>query len=186
LEKIEERKFAVVFTTAHSEFALKAFKSDALDYLQKPIDIHELEHAVAKVREKLRSKGESSDMLNTIRKVLGEMGIGSAKDEMSVPTRDGLEIIRFDDILRLEASESYTTIFLCDGRKFISSKTIKVYEDHLPESQFCRVNKAHLINMRHLKGYNRTEGHMAVMRNGDLIPVSRRKLSVLLERIQPF
>lgn len=186
LENIENRTFSVVFTTAHSEFALKAFRSNALDYLQKPIDISELEQAVAKVRDRLAIKTDAGDVVSTIRKVLGEMGIGSGNEEMAVPTRDGLEVVRYDDILRLEASESYTTIYLSDGRKFISSRTIKVYEDHLPENQFCRVHKAHLINMKFLKGYNRTEGHMAVMKNGDLIPVSRRKLSILLDRIQPF
>lgn len=186
LGELESRDFTLVFTTAHSEFALRAFKSGAVDYLQKPIDIEELRAAVDKASERQRSRHADGSLANTVRKVLEDLGMQNNQGELAVPTRDGLEILRYEEIVRLEGSDSYTTLFLADGRRFVSSRTIKVYEDNLPSSQFCRVHKAHLINIRQLRTYSRSEGHIAVMRNGDQIPISRRKLALLLARIQTF
>lgn len=189
LQSLDNPTFSIVFTTAHSEFALKAIKAGALDYLQKPIDIAELQSAVQKVVARIGATPKVKDVESTVRKVLNEIGLldkPSGSSEVAIPTRDGLEVVKHRDIVRLEASDCYTTLYLEDGRKFLSSKTIKVYEDHLPPKYFLRVHKSHLLNLSFLKGFSRGEGNMAILKNGELIPVARRKLQLFLSRIQSF
>ena len=188
LQSLDSRSFEIVFTTAHSEFALKAIKTGAVDYLQKPIDIEELQEAVKKAAARIKSPENTLAVEDTVRKVLREMGLGhqSTPTEISIPTRSGLEIVPHKDIVRLEGNDSYTTIFLQDGRKFLSSKTIKVYEDHLPEQHFMRVHKSHVLNLSYLKSFSRIDGNIAVLSNGDHIPIARRKLQSFLDRVQSF
>lgn len=191
LDSLNKRNFAIVFTTAHSEFAMKAIKTGAIDYLQKPIDITELQEAVKKVGEKTKSNQNIQEVEDTVKKVLAQMGVDqgtqhSTTNEIAIPTREGLEIVRHKEIVRLEGNDSYTTIYLSDGRKFLSSKTIKVYESHLPERYFMRVHKSHVLNLSYLKAFSRTGGNIAVLRNGDQVPVARRKLQHFLDRVQSF
>jgi len=188
LESLEKRDFAIVFTTAHSEFALKAIKAGAIDYLQKPIDISELQEAVKRVALNVKQSSKTEEVETTVRKVLHEMGLNtnSSNSEIAIPTRNGLEIVRHKDIVRLEGNDSYTTIYLQDGRKFLSSKTIKVYEDHLPSKYFFRVHKSHVVNLSYLKAYTRIDGNIAILTTGDQVPVARRKLQNFLDRVQSF
>lgn len=188
LESFTKRDFSIVFTTAHSEFAMKAIKAGAIDYLQKPIDISELQEAVQRVASHLKLHSKSNEVEDTVRKVLSEMGLNAASpnSEIAIPTRNGLEIVRHKDIVRLEGNDSYTTIFLSDGRKFLSSKTIKVYEDHLPNKYFFRVHKSHVLNLSYLTAFSRIDGNIAVLTTGEQIPVARRKLQTFLDRVQSF
>ncbi len=186
LSQFKERNFSVVFTTAHNEFALKAIKESAVDYLEKPINIDELQSAVGKL-----SKGSSTSQIN-----LTELSAmlqsasekaSSANRKLAVPTSHGIQLINHEEIIHLEASESYTTLYLSSGKRVVSSKTIKVYEDHLPEADFYRVHKSHIINVaNHLREFNRTEGNMAVMSDGTHVPVSRRKVTEFVDFISTF
>ena len=98
--------------------------------------------------------------------------------------REGYEILTYREIINLEASESYTMIYLENGKKLLSSKNIKVYEEKLNPAIFFRTHKSHIINIQnHLKGYSRVDGNSAVMSNGKHIPISRRKLQTFLDRI---
>lgn len=188
LSSLEEKDFAIIFTTAHSEFALKAIKSGALDYLQKPIDLEELQQAVERARSYSSDDSKTQELIQVVRGVLSEMGLkeGDSTSEIAIPTRDGLEFVKHKNIIRLEGSESYTTIYLLDGRKFLSSKTIKVFESNLPDKHFIRVHRSHVINLNYLKSFKRTGGNQVVLQNGDQIPVARRKLSAFLKRVQSF
>ena len=102
------------------------------------------------------------------------MGAGAGADG-----RDGLVLLKHDDIMYLEANDSYTTLHLKDGKRSVSSKHIRVFETNLDPKTFFRVHKSYIINLAHLKEFNRTEGNMAVLDNGTLIPVSRRRLRQL-------
>jgi two-component system LytT family response regulator len=110
------------------------------------------------------------------------MALTNSHEKTSIPTRDGLAIVKNSEIIHLEASESYTTIFLTDNRKYLSSKTIKVYEDKLSDQMFFRTHKSHNI-AHHLKEFKRSEGNVAVMSNEVEIPISRRKLTSFLDRL---
>jgi len=180
LKSIENRTFDVVFTTAHNEFALKAIKESAIDYLEKPINIEELQAAARKIVPKDETQNTKLDEL------LNKISPSESK-KLAVPTSDGLTMLNTKEIIHLDASESYTTIYLETGKRLVSSKTIKVYEEHLPKNDFYRVHKSHIINVTyHLKEFSRTQGNMAIMSNGKHIPVSRRKVAEFVEHISTF
>lgn len=187
LSSLPEREFSVVFTTAHNEFALKAFQADAVDYLEKPINVEDLQNAVKKINQ-LHSKGSNNQATNNAISALLNAGTFSVDNEkISIPTRDGYVLIRNRDIIRLEASDSYTNIFLEDGRRYMSSKNIKVYEDKLNKKVFFRTHKSHIINtLFHLEAFSRTDGNFAILSDKSSVPVSRRKLPEFLDRIASF
>lgn len=182
LNTIKDRKFSVVFTTAHNEFALKAFKADALDYLEKPIAIDDLKNSVIKVSKYHQKKTVNNSNLN-----LKTLATKINAEKISIPTRDGYIIINNKDIVNLEASDNYTMIHLSDGSRHLSSKNIKIYEENLDENVFFRSHKSHIINVEyHLKEFSRSEGNVAIMTNGKNIPISRRKMSFFMNRINSF
>ena len=175
LNDFDERDFLVIFITAHSEHAFKAFKADAIDFIQKPIDIEELQNAVKKAIK-----------YSTV-SVLEKKEAVSSKDEqekISIPTRNGYIFIENKDIIYLQACENYTEIFLANGKRVISSKTIKRYEEKMNSHIFSRIHKSYIINKHnHLKELSRQNGNFAVMSNGESIPIARRRLSQFLKKI---
>lgn len=184
LSRFKERDFSVIFTTAHNEHALRAIKEDAIDYLEKPINIEELQTAVKKASSmiELRKGANLSD--ERLSRLLENLSQHNTVEKTAIPTRDGYAIVKNADIIHLEANESYTNIYLTGNRKYLSSKTIKVYEDKLSEGMFFRTHKSHIINItHHLKEFSRTAGNYAVMSNDAEIPISRRKLPTFLSRI---
>lgn len=185
LKSIPEQDFSVVFTTAYNEFALKAFKANAIDYIEKPISIEDLQNATQKL-VKIHGSNEqrnSKELTEFIEEVLEP----KALDRISVPTRDGYIILKNEDILHLEASDNYTMIYLENGKRHLSSKNIKIYEENLDQSTFYRIHKSHIINVKdHLKEFSRSEGNVAVLSTGKLVPVSRRKLTDFLNFINTF
>jgi two-component system, LytTR family, response regulator len=185
LRSLNGRELGVVFTTAYDGFALQAFKENAIDYLEKPIDVDQLKRAVAKLA-KLASVELLADQRHSVIAALMNDPASPLSTRVAVPGRDGLALIKHDEILYLEANDSYTTIHLKDGKRNISSKHIRVFELHLDPKKFFRVHKSFIINLEHLKGFNRTEGNMALLDNGTLIPVSRRKLPDFLALINTF
>jgi two-component system LytT family response regulator len=184
LKSYENRDFSVVFTTAYNEYALKAFKENAIDYLEKPISIDDLQKAVQKVMKlhgsiEQRTPAELSELVDE--------AMEGKNDRISIPTRDGYIIIRNTDIIHLEASDNYTMIYLIDGSRHLSSKNIKVYEENLNQEVFFRTHKSHIINVEHhLKEFSRSEGNMAVLTNGINVPIARRKMTNFLSRINTF
>lgn len=176
LNQYNERDFSVVFTTAHSEHALKAYKADAIDYIQKPIDIEDLQKATRKATTYNFGKEITVDT----EQVTTEDEI----EKISIPTRTGYIFIENKNILYFKASENYTEIFLDSGKKIISSKTIKRYEEKINPHIFYRVHKSFIINKHnHLKELSRHAGNFAVMSNGDNIPIARRRLSDFMREI---
>ena len=172
LDSMPSRNFSVVFTTAHSEFALKAFKADAVDYIEKPINIDDLKNAINKVlKYQINQLSDKKEEHKDI-------------DRISLATRDGFMMVKNEEIIHLEASDNYTMIYMSENRKFLSCKNIKVYEESLNKNVFFRVHKSHIVNIsNHLKGFTRNDGNIAVLSNGKQIPVARRKLTEFLHRI---
>jgi len=180
LEHLPHRNFHLVFTTAHNDYGIKAIKQNALDYLEKPISIDDLENCAQRILEN-NNRSESSDLNERLEKLLSN-GNSVGTDKISVPTKDGYAIIKSQDIVHLEANESYTMIHLINGDKHISSKNIRVYEEKLSASTFFRTHKSHIINFQdHLKGYERKDGNVAILSNEIRVPIARRKMSNFLE-----
>ena len=182
LKYYEDRSFSVVFTTAYNEYALKAFKANAVDYIEKPISIDDLQNAIQKL---IKYHGTSAQKTNAeLTEMMEDIQLN---DRISVPTRDGYVIIRNNDIVHLEASDNYTMIHLADGSRYLSSKNIKVYEENLNTNIFFRTHKSHIINVEHhLKEFSRSEGNMAIMSTGKTVPIARRKMAGFLTRINTF
>jgi two-component system LytT family response regulator len=182
LQSIPDRKFSVVFTTAYNEYALQAFKADAVDYIEKPIGIDELKSAVKKVIRLNPSMG--LDYSATVENTESKKTVFRDNEKISLATRDGFTVVRNEEIIHLEASDNYTMIYMTDNRKFLSCKNIKVYEDSLNPEVFFRVHKSHIINVKHhLKSFSRQDGNHVILSNNKSIPVARRKLSDFMDII---
>ena len=183
LGSIADLDLPVVFTTAYDEFALKAFKQNALDYLEKPIDVDALQRAVKKlVRLSNEPIGVQPSAIANLMKDPGS----PLSSRVAVPGREGLVLLKHEDILYLEANDSYTTLHLKDGKRSVSSKHIRVFETNLDPKIFFRIHKSYIINLAHLKGFSRTEGNMAILDTDAMIPVSRRRLPDFLGLINTF
>ena len=129
LDSLGEHNMSVIFTTAHNEFALEAIKAEAVDYLEKPINIEDLQNAVK------RAKGRIKTGQPNWKQLLSKIE-NAGKQKVSIPTKDGFVFVGTDEIIHLEASDSYTYIYLTKERKYLSSKNIKVFEDQLSENEF--------------------------------------------------
>ena len=183
LQSLAVRNFHVVFTTAFRDYALKAIKENALDYLEKPIDIEELQKVVLRVRA-LEEKKTPLLTEDRVTRVLESIALNNTVEKTVVPTKDGLAVLKNTEIIYLEADENYTTLHVVGGKKYVSSKGIKAFEEKLDPQMFFRLHKSFIINIaHHLKEFNRTEGNMAILSNGAQVPVSRRKLQEFLDRL---
>lgn len=170
LESVDSSKFMIVFVTAHSEYAIKAIKARAIDYLLKPINIKELQQAVN------RLVNHSNDKSNLLKDV----------DKIILPVAHGFKVMNADEIIRLEAEDCYTHIFTTAGKKITISKTLKEFEDRLTGNNFFRVHKSHLINFNHIKDYSKLDGGCITLSDGVKILASRRKGAEFTEKYKEF
>ena len=176
LKHLESYSFQIICLSNHIEFALKAFKFRAVDFLLKPVDPDELTWAVNK----------ACDLINQEEKlhfnILVENIKNLNKKEMIIlKTFDHIHLVRLDEIIRVEASKNYSTFFIVDGRKIMVSKSIIEFEDQLNNKGFYRIHKSHIINIAFVKYFDKAEGGYVVMCDGVSIPVASRKRELLLE-----
>lgn len=171
LEKSGNSQFHVIFTTAFENYALRALKMSAVDYLLKPIDPAELSKAVSKARERLAAEqhGRNFEIL------LQNIHAGGGKHKIALPSSDGLTFVNVSDIIRCEADGSYTHFFFKEHKKILVSKKIKEYEELLTPYQFVRVHHSHLVNLNEVSKYVRGDGGYVVMSDGQTVYVSKRK-----------
>ncbi len=177
LRQVENIDFDVVFITAFDQFAIQAIKYSALDYLLKPLDADELKEAVKKVKKKeYKSKKNYDVLLDNLK--------DQEKQKLVLPTNEGIHIIQIDNIIRCEADDYYTRIFLADKRMIMVSKTLKNTEELLSGKSFVRSHKSHLVNLQFVKKYVKSDGGYLELKDGTTIPVSRRKKELILNYIQ--
>lgn len=182
LDKIENKNFEIIFTTAYDEYAIKAFKVNAIDYLLKPIDSDDLISAIQKVKKRFEKK-EESPLLKIEQLLQAFKPEKTIKDRLPINTSDGIIFVLYEDVQYLIASSNYTDIFLENGKKYTATKTLKDFEDTLPETIFYRIHNAHMINIKHVAKYVRGDGGYVVMKNGENLEVSRRKKVEFLEKL---
>ncbi|NMH27840.1 LytR/AlgR family response regulator transcription factor [Flavobacterium silvaticum] len=178
LNLLKHKDFDVIMVTAFSQYAIKAIKANAVDYLLKPVDITELKEAVDKVSER-RSRPESSNHVASVENVNQQRKITltSAKDIYYVP---------IEDILYIHGENNYSTFHLADQQKIVVSKTLKEYESTLPEQDFFRIHKSFLININHLHKINKGIELQAVMKDGKHIEVSTRRKTDFIKKMERF
>ncbi|MBX7052385.1 MAG: LytTR family DNA-binding domain-containing protein [Flavobacteriales bacterium] len=178
LEKLGRFSFDVIFVTAYAEFALKAFKTNAISYLLKPIDGDEL--TVAYDKFLVKSDHKLEQRLTRLENLFFEMRTSRGFHRLPVATSDGIIFLETARIVRMEADSNYTHIFLDGGKKITSSKTMKDYEDILPAEEFYRIHHGHIVNIRYVERYIRGEGGYVVTTDQTTLEVSRRKKADLL------
>jgi len=171
LEAFEEFNFEVIFATAHDQYAIKAIKYSALDYLLKPINPDDLKAAILRYTEK-KDKGQIG---NNIKVLLNNIKPGNDVKKIILSTAEGIHILSTDEIIRCESDDYYTKFFLTDGKTILISKTLKQNEAMLSDFDFIRPHKSHLVNIKYIKSYLKVDGGYILMIDGCKIPVSRRK-----------
>ncbi len=179
LEQLEEINFEIIFTTAYNQYAIKAIKIAALDYMLKPIDPKELQDAVSKLQKKNSTKQH-------IRlEVLSQLKKEQLNDitRIAIPSAESLDIIEVDEISYCQSVSNYTIFFLGDGQQLVSSKTLKEYESLLPDRKFLRVHQSYLVNLMQIKKYFRGRGGMLELKDGTTIDVARDRKAKLLDAI---
>ena len=177
IAKIRNISFHVIFTTAYDEFAINAFRVNAVDYLLKPIDAEELVNAVKKVEQRIQQGKTSAQMSRLVEQVNHLL---HAKEKISLPTNDGISFIKVDEIIRCEADSNYTKV-VCENKKYMVCKTLKDLEILLKNNNFQRIHHSHLINLKHIDTYQRGKVGVVVMNNGDCVDVSRSRKGAFLD-----
>jgi len=177
VEDIANRNKKVVFVTAHNQYAIKAFRISAIDYILKPINPDELKQAVDKCSL------QRSGAVSTAQLALYKESKFTKAKRIALPTHDGLDIYELDDITHFEADESYCHVFFIDGKKQLICRKLGEVEDALQDSGFLRVHKSRLIQISHILKYVRGEGGQVILTNGVIVDVSRRKKDELLSHL---
>lgn len=178
LQHLTYKNFELIFVTAYDHYAIQAIRYSALDYLVKPIEIDELKTAVAKAEANMINRSSHLQL-----DLLLEQLHKKQPQRITIPTTDGLRFINISDIIYLEASNNYTNIYVSGNQKFLVSRTLKDFEELLPSEIFLRIHHASIINKNHVEKYIRGDGGQVVMRNGNVLDVSKRKKSDFLHAI---
>jgi len=179
IRSIENKTFEVIFITAHEEFAIKAIKFSALDYLLKPVDTLELKAALEKaiIAVDQRKEGVQFDALQS--------NINpNEKKRLVLKTQESVHVVELDDIIRCEADRNYTSFFLIGNRKILVSKTLKEYETLLSGHNFLRVQQSHLVNIDYVDRYDKKNGGAVVMKDGSEVPLSPAKREAFLNKLE--
>jgi two-component system LytT family response regulator len=180
LKKAPQKALNVVFTTAYNEYAIKALRISAIDYLLKPIDPDELIEAVSRVSSKL-SKNKTEQRL--------ELLLDTMENKMkpihkiTLKTVESIHIVPVADIVYCESEHSYTTFYLIDERKVTVSKNLKEYEDLLPTKNFMRSHQSFLVNINHVTRYDKTNNWLITSTKAN-IPVAIRKKEQLMQYLK--
>ena len=175
LERINSISFKIIFVTAYEEYALKAIKFSAMDYLLKPVSVDDLKAAFLKAENQLLTdlKVQLSNLQSNLQ---------ATKDKTLVlRTSEKIFLININDIVRCEAGGSYTYFFINKQKKHIVSQPMKEFEELLTDSGFIRVHKSHLINISYIESFDKSDGGFVILKDETEIPVSRRKKNELLE-----
>jgi len=179
LEQLPSVDFHLVFTTSYDQYALKAIRFSAIDYLLKPIDREELQKAVQKVKQHFQRP-----MTQQLEILLQKIAQPSpAISKVALPTMDGLQMVSVNSIISCESDSNYTIVLLKDKQKLVVSRTLKDIEEMLEDHSFARVHHSHLVNLNEIEKYMKGEGGYLIMSDGSSIDVSRSKKETLLKKL---
>jgi two-component system LytT family response regulator len=172
--------FEIVFTTAYSEYAIKAFELNAIDYLLKPLRDEQVANAVAKVEQQI-GKSNLNERLEELKSTLRASNV----KKVGLPVADGVLFVKFDDIILLKADRMYTHVHTISDGKILVSKPMKFFEDILQElKEFYRPHRSYLINLKHIKQYVNQDGGYIIMDNEEIVSISKDKREEFFEVMQ--
>jgi len=179
LQQLNNRSIAVIFTTAYNDYAIKAIKHSALDYLLKPVDKDELVEAVNKA-----TSSRDVKVAQRVEDLLQSMQAPKTNKRFAVPTMEGLTLLNPDEVEYVKSDGPYSHFYFTDKRHLIISKTLKEAEEVLPAADFFRIHHSYLVNMKYITKYLRGEGGEVVMHSGEHIPVSRSRKQDFLSLLE--
>ncbi|MEO6870191.1 MAG: LytTR family DNA-binding domain-containing protein [Ginsengibacter sp.] len=179
LLKLPQKNFDLIFTTAYDQYAIKAIRYAAFDYLLKPIDIEELKSAVSKSNNV--NAGNTEIKLEVLDQ---NLRTNILLNKIAIPTLEGLLFYNIADIIHLEANRNYTIIYFTNDVKLIASKTLKDFEELLPTDIFIRIHHSHMINLNFIKRYIKGDGGQIELQDGTMVDVARRKKEEFLKAIR--
>ncbi len=181
LQNLPQIDFNVVFVTAYEQYALQSFRFAAIDYLLKPVRIQELQEAIARVAERGKSTITTGKDFKAIKQKIDASG---TEGPMVLITEvDGFTIVRYNEILYLEAAKNYT-VFVFEGRKVIASRSMGEYEELLAEFGFMRIHKSYIVNLFKVERYVKGRGGEVELCDGTAIPIARERKQVFLEHFE--
>lgn len=170
LEKFNSIPSQLIFVTAYEQYAIRAIKKAALDYLLKPVRKMDFVEAVNRALQKLRSSPSAVAIANPGR--------------ISLPSLHGFRLVEAADIIRCEADSNYTTFYLSDKTKLVVSKTLQEFEAQLLAHHFFRIHHKHLVNLKHVREYIRGKGGQVIMSDGSTLDVSARRKAEFLQQLK--
>jgi len=176
IQKLNNKDFPVVITTAYNQYAIKALKNEAIDYLLKPIDSDDLSETIVKIK-KFNSKNYTTERLE---KILLNINSIEKQKKITFNTDGKLVFLESDQILYAESDGNYSTIYLTDGHKIVLTKKLKEVNELLPSDSFFRIHNSYIINLTKIKEFLKTDGYV-ILESNHKIPVSRQKKSDFLD-----
>jgi two-component system LytT family response regulator len=176
LEKLDDISFSLIFVTAYNEFALRAFRFSALDYLLKPLNTAHLCEAVRKAEKRQRIDQRQLDMLRY------QIKEGQYPSKIAVPFQNGVVFVELKELVYCEADSNYTKLVLTNGKTYLLSKTLREVQEVLEERSFLRVHRQFLINLDHIKMYHKGDGSYLVMTSDISIPVAKNQKDRLVQK----
>jgi two-component system, LytTR family, response regulator len=180
LKQASPVSFEVIFITAHDQYAIKAIRFSALDYLLKPIDVDDLRNAIDRAKERLTQKNSLQNYQSVIQNVQHKDG---KIEKLAVPTFEGIAFFNTDEIIYCKAEGSYTNLILKGKPEKLISRNLKDFENILANSGFCRVHHSYLINLKHVEKYIRGEGGYVMMTDNHHVDISRRRKDEFLNML---
>ncbi len=180
LQKIGKINFDVIFTTAHNQYAVQAFKFSAIDYLLKPVDPDDLMRAVEKCKEKIQQNSLASRFETLFHNI---KNTDKGQKKINVATVNGFEILNVKDIIRCKSDVNYTTLYLTNRKPFMVAKTLKEFDEMLSGQNFFRVHNSHLVNLDYVKAYHKGKGGYITLTDGQEIEVSTRRKDDLMKAL---
>lgn len=181
LEKLPDISFALIFTTSFDQYAIKAIRFSALDYLLKPIDREELQKAVQKALQ--HTNHPLRQQIEILLQKLNHPVLPFYK--IVIPTMEGLQMIAVDSVISCTAEGNYTLLLLKNKQKIIASRSLKEIEELLEDYSFARVHHSYLVNLNEVEKYIKGEGGYLIMSDGSSVDVSRSRKEMLIKKLQP-
>lgn len=182
LEQLPAINFHLIFTTSYDQYALKAIRFSAIDYLLKPIDREELKKAIQRVKERIQAP--IPQQLEILMQKLRQPS--SPVNKIALPTMEGLQMIPIDTIISCESDDNYTNLFLKSSKKILVTRSLKEMEEILEQHSFIRVHRFYLVNLNEIEKYIKGDGGYLVMSDGTTIDVAKNKKEVLLKKLLPY
>jgi len=184
LDSIKSQNFKIIFVTAYNNYALQAIRASAVDYILKPVNIDELQKAVEKVKLLLDNPVALEQNQALLEYLLETVKKKSPPKKIALPQLGSISFIEVDDMVSLQADSNYTIIHMKDMQKLVICKTLKDFEELLDESQFARIHKSYIVNLKYIKEYSTIDGGIVKMSDGNQWSISRRQLDLFLKKMK--